>query len=120
MKKLILSALLLVSLNYCSAQYRVQVVQEDSLHRVKLTEYGDDYDRVTTFSRMAIKDARTMRDSLKIIYNTREQQLDQELNNYIQEIEMLQEQIKETKSAKNKIERQIKRIEDRKAIKQNF
>ena len=120
MKKSILSALLLVSLNYCSAQYRVQLVQEDSLHRVKLTEFGDDYDRVTTFSRMDVKDARAMRDSLKIIYNSKEQQLDEELNNYLQEIEMLQEQIKEAKSAKSKVERQIKRIEDRKAIKQNF
>lgn len=120
MKKSILSALFLVVLNYCNAQYRVQLVQEDSLHRVKLTEFGDDYDRVTTFSKMDIKDARTMRDSLKTIYNTREQQLDEELNNYIQEIEMLQERIKEAKSEKNKIERQIKRIEDRKAIRQNF
>lgn len=119
-KSLLLSALFIVSLNYCSAQYRVQIVQEDSLHRVQLTEYGDDYDKVTTFSRMEVKDARSMRDSLKVIYNSKDQQLEEDLKNYLRDIEMLQALLREAKSAKNKIERQIKRIEDRKAIRQNF
>ena len=120
MKKLILSALLLVSLNYCSAQYRVHIIQEDSLHRVQLTEYAEDYDKVTTFSRMDVKDARSMRDSLKVIYNSKDQQLEEDLNNYLQDIEMLQAQLKDAKSAKNRIEKRIKRRDDRKAIKQNF
>ena len=120
MKKLILSALLLVSLNYCSAQYKVQIVQEDSLHRVQLTEYAEEYDKVTTFSRMEVKDARSMRDSLKVIYNSKDQQLEEGLNNYLQDIEMLQAQLKWAKSEKNRIEKRIKRRDDRKASKQNF
>tara|TARA_R110001606_G_C15154008_1_gene626137 strand:+ start:401 stop:766 length:366 start_codon:yes stop_codon:yes gene_type:complete len=118
-KSLLLSALFLVSLSYCNAQYRVQLVQEDSLHRVKLTEFGDDYDRVTTFSKMDIKDARTVRDSLKTIYNSKDEQLEEDLANYLQEIQMLQVQLKEAKSAKNKIERKIKIREEKKVAKAN-
>ena len=119
-KSLLLSALFIVSLNYCSAQYKVQIVQEDSLHRVQLTEYAEDYDKVTTFARMEVKDARSMRDSLKVIYNSKDQKLEEDLSNCLQDIDFLQAQLKEAKSAKNKIEKRIKRRDDRKASKQNF
>jgi len=118
MKKLItISALLLAFTLSVSAQYQIKIVEEDSLHRVKVTQFGDDYDKIILFEKMEIKAARAVRDSLDLIYTSIDDQLDEDLQMYIQEIEMIQDQLKQAKADKSKVERKIKRRDDRKASK---
>ena len=115
MRKLtIISALLLAFTLSVSAQYQIKIVEEDSLHRVKVTQFGDDYDKIMLFEKMAIKDARAVRDSLDLIYTSIDDKLEEDLQMYIKEIEMIQEQLKQAKADKNKVERKIKRRDDRK------
>jgi len=118
MRKLItISALLLAFTLSVSAQYQIKIVEEDSLHRVKVTQFGDDYDKIILFEKMAIKDARVVRDSLDLIYTSIDDKLDEDLQMYIQDIEMIQDQLKQAKADKSKVERKIKRRDDRKANK---
>ena len=118
MKKTItISALLLAFSVGLSAQYQIKIIEEDSLHRVKLTQFGDDYDNIVLFEKMAIKEARAMRDSLDIIYNSKDEQLEEDLQMYIQDIEMIEDQLKQANKSKNKIERKIARRDERKANK---
>ena len=115
MRKLtIISALLLAFTLSVSAQYQIKIVEEDSLHRVKVTQFGDDYDKIILFEKMAIKDARAVRDSLDLIYTSIDDKLEEDLQMYIKEIEMIQEQLKQAKADKNKVDRKIKRRDDRK------
>ena len=115
MRKLtIISALLLAFTLSVSAQYQIKIVTEDSLHRVKVTQFGDDYDKIILFEKMEIKAARDMRDSLDLIYTSIDDKLEEDLQMYIKEIEMIQEQLKQAKADKNKVERKIKRRDDRK------
>ena len=118
MKKLItLSALLLALSVGLSAQYQIKIIEEDSLHRVKLTQFGDDYDKIILFEEMSIKDARAMRDSLDIIYKSIDEQLEEDLQMYIEEIELMEEQLKQANKSKQKVEKKIKKRDDRKASK---
>tara|TARA_R110002153_G_scaffold92442_3_gene224522 strand:- start:335 stop:691 length:357 start_codon:yes stop_codon:yes gene_type:complete len=118
MKKLItISALLFAFSLNVSAQYQIKIIEEDSLHRVKLTQFGDDYDKIILFEKMEIKAARDMRDSLDLIYTSIDDQLDADLQMYTEDVEMIQDQLKQAKAEKGKVERQIKRRDDRKANK---
>ena len=118
MKKLItISALLLALSVGLSAQYQIKIIEEDSLHRVKLTQFGDDYDKIILFEEMSIKDARAMRDSLDIIYKSIDEQLEEDLQMYIEEIELMEEQLKQANKSKQKVEKKIKKRDDRKASK---
>jgi hypothetical protein len=118
MKKLItLSALLLAFSLSLSAQYQIKIIEEDSLHRVKVTEFGDDYDKIILFEEMSIKEARAMRDSLDIIYKSIDEQLEEDLQMYIEEIEVIEDQLKQANKSKQKIEKKIKKRDDRKASK---
>ena len=52
MRKLItISALLLAFTLSVSAQYQIKIVEEDSMHRVKVTQFGDDYDKIILFGK---------------------------------------------------------------------
>jgi hypothetical protein len=118
MKKLItLSALLLAFSLSLSAQYQIKIIEEDSLHRVKVTQFGDDYDNIILFEEMSIKEARAMRDSLDIIYKSIDEQLEEDLQMYIEEIEMIEDQLKQANKSKQKVEKKIKKRDDRKASK---
>jgi len=118
MKKLItISALLLAFTLSVSAQYQIKIIEEDSLHRVKLTQFGDDYDKIILFEEMSIKEARAMRDSLDIIYKSIDEQLEEDLQMYIEEIELMEEQLKQANKSKQKVEKKIKKRDDRKANK---
>jgi hypothetical protein len=118
MKKLItLSALLLAFSLSLSAQYQIKIIEEDSLHRVKVTQFGDDYDNIILFEEMSIKEARAMRDSLDIIYKSIDEQLEEDLQMYIEEIELIEDQLKQANKSKQKVEKKIKKRDDRKASK---
>jgi hypothetical protein len=118
MKKLItLSALLLAFSLSLSAQYQIKIIEEDSLHRVKVTQFGDDYDNIILFEEMSIKEARAMRDSLDIIYKSIDEQLEEDLQMYIEEIEVIEDQLKQANKSKQKVEKKIKKRDDRKASK---
>jgi len=112
-----ISALLLAFSLSLSAQYQIKIIEEDSLHRVKVTEFGDDYDRIILFEEMSIKEARAMRDSLDIIYKSIDEQLEEDLQMYIEEIEVIEDQLKQANKSKQKIEKKIKKRDDRKASK---
>jgi hypothetical protein len=112
-----ISALLLAFSLSLSAQYQIKIIEEDSLHRVKVTEFGDDYDKIILFEEMSIKEARAMRDSLDIIYKSIDEQLEEDLQMYIEEIEVIEDQLKQANKSKQKIEKKIKKRDDRKARK---
>jgi hypothetical protein len=112
-----ISALLLAFSLSLSAQYQIKIIEEDSLHRVKVTEFGDDYDKIILFEEMSIKEARAMRDSLDIIYKSIDEQLEEDLQMYIEEIEVIEDQLKQANKSKQKIEKKIKKRDDRKASK---
>jgi hypothetical protein len=118
MKKTItISALLFAFSLSLSAQYQIKIIEEDSLHRVKLTQFGDDYDNIILFEKMAIKEARAMRDSLDIIYKSIDDKLDEELSMHTSKIELMEQSLIDVKKIKKKIERKIARRDERKASK---
>lgn len=97
-----------------SAQYDTKIVEKNSLYQVELTEFSDGFYKVTIYDLMVKEKAETIKDSLDRIYNFKNNQLEEDLEMYLQEVEMLTMQLKEVKRAKRKIERKIKRRNERK------
>ena len=118
MKKIKLVAIFLgLYSSSLSAQYDTKIVEKNSLYQVELTEFSDGFSKVTIYDGVAKEKAEAIKDSLDVIYNFKNNQLEEDLEMYLQEVEMLTMQLKEAKRAKRKIERRIKRRNERKANK---
>tara|TARA_R110002072_G_scaffold85763_2_gene194006 strand:- start:1382 stop:1738 length:357 start_codon:yes stop_codon:yes gene_type:complete len=118
MKKIKLVAIFLgLYSSSLSAQYDTKIVEKNSLYQVELTEISDAYSIKVVYSDLIKEKAQFIKDSLDLIYNFKNNQLEEDLEMYNQEVEMLTMQLKEAKRAKRKIERKIKRRNERKANK---
>lgn len=118
MKKIKLVAIFLgLCCSSLLAQYDTKIVEKNSMYQVELTEVSDDYSKVTVYDGMIKEKAEAVKDSLDKIYNLKNNQLEEDLEIYAQEIEMLTQQLKEARRAKRKIERKIKRRDERKTNK---
>ena len=111
--KLLAIILSLYSLNL-AAQWDTKIIQKDSLYEVKLTETSDAYSIMIVYDGLIKEKAEEIKDSLDVIYNSKNAQLEQDLEMYTQEVEILSQQLKEAKAEKRKIERRIKRREEKK------
>lgn len=118
MKKIKLVGIILgIYSSILSAQYDTKIVEKNSLYQVELTEFSDGFSKVTIYDGMVKEKAEAIKDSLDKIYNFKNNQLEEDLEMYLQEVEMLTMQLKEAKRSKRKIERRIKRRDERKTNK---
>jgi len=118
MKNIKLVAIIIVLYSsILSAQYDTKIIEKNSLYQVELTEFSDGFCKVTIYDGMVKEKAESIKDSLDRIYNFKNNQLEEDLEMYLQEIEILSQQLKDAKKAKRKIERKIKRRDERKVNK---
>ncbi|HAW04289.1 MAG TPA: hypothetical protein DCW83_06350 [Saprospirales bacterium] len=102
-----------------AAQWDTKIIQKDSLYEVKLTETSDAYSIMIVYDGMIKEKAEEIKDSLDLIYNSKNNQLEEDFEMYNQEVEILSQQLKEAKAGKRKIERRIKRRDEKKVAKAN-
>ena len=118
MKKIKLVGIILgIYSSILSAQYDTKIVEKNSLYQVELTEFSDGFSKVTIYDGMVKEKAEAIKDSLDVIYNLKNNQLEEDLEMYNSDIFLLQQSLIDAKRAKRKIERKIKRRDERKGNK---